>query len=592
MRSTYFVPSPYGVEDATENELVALGAREIETRPGGVRFKGDRRLGYAANLWLRSGIRVQDLLFEGRVDNAEDLYAAMREVEWSDYMRLDQTLAVDASVNDSELRHSKYAALVVKDAIVDQFRERHGQRPDVDRLRPDLPLKLVVDGKTTTLWRNLSGPSLHKRGYRDIQVKSPLNEALAAGLLLLSGWDRSSCLVDPMCGSGTFLIEAALLATDRAPGLLREHFACEAWPDCDHDLFRELRDEARARALATLDFDLLGADRHGGALEIARHSARRAGVQGLVRFEQKSTAIFRPRSAPSHVVTNPPYGERLGAGSDLVDSWRELGTFLHRCAGARAWVLCGNPKLTQHLGLKASQKLVVRNSGIECRWLEYEIEGKVVSNAVATRVLADPAGVTGATEAAVADDARDNAAGEASLFVRDELARFPEGGLVLDLACGSGRHSRLLIERGFHVVALDRDVSGLGLLAKHKRVEVVEHDLEKNGWPFAADRRFDAIVVTRYLWRPLFKSIVAAVAPGGFLVYETFQRGQEAYGRPSNPDFLLRPNELLRACLDELVVLRFEAGIFDEGEGPSCLQRICAQRPVTAPGAEPMLEGR
>ncbi|MCA8972603.1 MAG: RNA methyltransferase, partial [Planctomycetes bacterium] len=314
MRSTYFVPVPFGVETATENEIAALGGREIETRPGGVRCKGDRRFGYAANLWLRSAIRVQEWMAEDRVRDARDLYDALREIDWSEYMDVDQTLAVDATVSNSEIRHSKYAALVVKDAIVDQFRDRAGRRPDVDRDRPDLPLKLVVDGQSMSLWRNMSGPSLHKRGYRDVQVKSPLNEALAAGLLLMTGWDPQTSLVDPMCGSGTFVIEAALLAMDRAPGLLRRRFAFESWPDFDRDLMDQLRSEARERARTSITAPIVGADRHGGALSIANRSARQAGVDAAVRFVRKDAKHFVPEVPPSIVVTNPPYGERLGDG--------------------------------------------------------------------------------------------------------------------------------------------------------------------------------------------------------------------------------------------------------------------------------------
>ena len=381
-RIEYFAPCTLGVEAGLTAELVELGAHEISTRPGGASFSGDRRLGYAANLWLRSAIRVQDLLLRVTARGKEALYAAVAGIDWSRHMRLDQTLAVDASVRDSELTHSNFVGLTVKDAIVDQFRDRTGRRPDVDADDPDLPLKVVLKDDLLTIWRNLSGDSLHKRGYRPVQVKSPLNEATAAGLLRLSGWDRASPLVDPMCGSGTLLIEAALLAADRAPGMNRR-FAFERWPDFDPALWRSLRAEARARAKATLPFAIEGADRHGGAISIAERSAQAAGVGGLVRFSVADAADWTPGRAtgpsgghrpPLTVLTNPPYGERIGEGEDLVGSWRALGRFLsERCRGGRAFVLSGNPDMPQHIGRRTSRQFAVKNGQLECRLLEYDL---------------------------------------------------------------------------------------------------------------------------------------------------------------------------------------------------------------------------
>jgi len=369
----YFAPCTLGVEEALVGELRTLGAAAIAARPGGVEFEGDLRLGYAANLWLRSAIRVQEVLVEGSAAGPEELYELVASVEWERLMGVDQTLAVDASVRDSAITHSGFAALKTKDAIVDRFRRRFGRRPSVDVERPDLPLKLVLQRGRATLYRILSGESLHKRGWRPIQVKSPLNEATAAGLLLLSGWDRRSSLVDPMCGSGTFVVEAALLAADVAPGL-RRRFAFEGWPDYEASLFEPLRREARARTKERLPFLLEGADRHGGALALARRGAEAAGVAGLVRFTDADLRAFVPAEPPKVVFVNPPYGERLGEGEDLVASWRDLGAFLHeRCRGADAYVLSGNPELTRHLGLRVERRWAVRNGPLDCRLLHYPI---------------------------------------------------------------------------------------------------------------------------------------------------------------------------------------------------------------------------
>jgi putative N6-adenine-specific DNA methylase len=370
---SYFAPCTLGLEEALASELDALGAQQVESRPGGASFRGDRRLGYAANLWLRSAIRVQEELLAAPAAGRDALYEAVGQLDWRRYLGVEQTLAIDASVRDSAITHSGFAALTAKDAIVDQFRAALGRRPSVDTTRPDLPLKLVLVRDRLTLYRNLSGTSLHKRGWRPVQVKSPLNEATAAGILILSGWDRASPIADPMCGSGTFLIEAAGLASDRAPGLQRT-FAFQLWPDFDAALWSDLRAEAVARARRTLPFVLEGADRHAGAVGIAQQSAEAAGVAGLLRLRVAGAAEWQPSHTPAAVFCNPPWGERLGEGEDLAQSWRDLGLFLHeRCAGARAFVLCGNPELTRHLGLRAGRRWPVMNGPIECRLLEYEV---------------------------------------------------------------------------------------------------------------------------------------------------------------------------------------------------------------------------
>lgn len=370
----FFVVCTLGLEPALERELQALGAQSIVIQRGGATCRGDLALGYAMNLWLRSAIRVQEFVLEGRALSVPDLYRIVRAYDWSRTTGPDLTLAVDATVTSGWMTHSGYAAQVVKDAIVDQIRELHGTRPDVDRRQPDLPLKLVLRDDHVLLYRNLSGPSLHKRGWRQVQVKSPLNEATAAGLLILAEWTPQQTLVDPMCGSGTFLIEAAHMAMDRAPGLMR-HFPFEAWPDFDADQWSRLRAAARQRMRPSPGVELLGVDWHPGAIAIARSTADAAGVGRAIRFEQQSAGEVRLENPPAVVTVNPPYGERLGQDeAELYDSWRQLARFLHEeCSGAVAWVLSGNPELTRVLRLKSSRKHPLRNGSIDCRWLRYDV---------------------------------------------------------------------------------------------------------------------------------------------------------------------------------------------------------------------------
>lgn len=370
----YFAACGRGIEPALEGELRELGAQHIEQRRGGVAFQGPQETGYRANLWLRSGIRVQEELLRAEARDPHELYEAVTTVDWSRYIHPDQTLAVYASTRDNhELRHSGFAALRTKDAIVDVIRREHSRRPSVDTQDPDVPLKLIVQRDKLLLYRDLTGPSLHKRGWRPIQVRSPLNEALAAGLLLLSGWDGTTPLADPMCGSGTFLVEAAMMATKRAPGLHR-YFPFERWIDHDKRLWEQLREEARDLAQFELDVPLMGADRHEGAISLAMKGAYEADVDKLISFTVIDAERWKPPARPGCVVTNPPYGERLGEGDDLIDSWRALGAFLKRaCPGATAWVLSGNRELTRHLGLRATERIPVMNSTIDCRWIRYAL---------------------------------------------------------------------------------------------------------------------------------------------------------------------------------------------------------------------------
>ncbi|MEY3162796.1 MAG: putative rRNA (2-N-methyl-G2445)-methyltransferase [Planctomycetota bacterium] len=374
---TFHAACTLGLEEALAGEIRELGGAEVTVKRGGVTFGGDLRLGYRACLWLRSAIRVQHQLARGPVRSKEDLYKFAAEVDWSRSIRADQTLAVDCSIRESFTTDSRFPALIVKDAVVDQFRKKQGRRPDVDKDRPDLPIKVVLQRGEGILYRDLAGRTLHKRGYREIMHKSPLNEAFAAGLLLLTGWDRKQALCDPMCGSGTFLIEAALMAADRAPGL-RGTFAFERWRDLWTPAWTELKAEAERRAAVGAALPqpaIIGNDRHPGAVSLAKLSLKNAGLRG-VRIATGDIRDYVPQAQPQLVVTNPPYGERLDGDGDegLAESWEALGTFLkHRCPNAVAWVLSGNPETTKHLGLRTSRKLVVHNGPIECRWLRYEM---------------------------------------------------------------------------------------------------------------------------------------------------------------------------------------------------------------------------
>jgi 23S rRNA G2445 N2-methylase RlmL len=369
--TTYFAGCPVGVEPALASELEALGATELVSRSAGVQFGGTRETAMRACLWLRSATRVQEVLLERTVRSDKELYDAVRSLRWNKLIGVGATLGVDASLQDSFYTDPRFLVHRVKDAVVDRMRADRGDRPNVDRHRPDVPLFALLHRDTLQVSR-VWAPSLHRRGYRDKRSKSPLNEALAAGLLRLAGVDGTEQFLDPMCGSGTLLIEAALAAAHVAPGLGRP-FPFERWPDADARSFQTLVAEARGSRRAVEAFR--GFDRDPEAVAIARGAAKRAGVD--VRIEAHDVATLDVAPAPNLVVTNPPWGERVGEGDDLVRSWNELGRFLKRsCVGATAWVLSGNAELTRHLGMKASRRIPLPVGPIACKFLRYEVTAR------------------------------------------------------------------------------------------------------------------------------------------------------------------------------------------------------------------------
>jgi len=375
MSRTFFATCALGLEDVVAAELQALGVQHLRTLRGRVQFHGPLATGYAACLWLRAASRVQEQLFRNRpAASREQLYDAVRGFDWDPVIEPDCTLAVTAAVNDSRASDSRFVSLVVKDGIVDRLRAKHGRRPDVDTADPDVPLRVIVRDDRATMLRNLSGDSLHRRGWRPVQVKSPLNEAVAAGLLLLTGWAGEGSLHDPMCGSGTFLVEAAHLVQDRAPGL-RRRFAFQRWPDFEAGPWRALLDEAEQRYAdgRERDFHITGADHHAGALGIARKSVTAAGVRDRIDLQHTDLAHNTRPSPPDHVVCNPPWGRRLDEDTQQ-QAWTDLGRFLKdQCAGATAHLLSGDSAITRPLRLKAARRHPVQIGPVDARWIRYEL---------------------------------------------------------------------------------------------------------------------------------------------------------------------------------------------------------------------------
>jgi putative N6-adenine-specific DNA methylase len=314
-------------------------------------------------------------ILESEVHSPDELYDAVRSIDWSELLTPDHTLAVDCNVRDSAITHSQYAARRVKDAICDQFRDKTGRRPSVDVDQPMLGLNLHVFRNRATLSLDSSWRSLHKRGYRPIQTIAPINEALAAGLLLAAEWDPATPLVDPLCGSGTFCIEGAWLAVKRPPGLTRKWFGFQGWLDFDRPLWNAIRDDARRNVLTASPAPIRGSDIHRGAIELSRANARAAGVGHLVQFDRLDVADIRPTEGPPGcLICNPPYGERIGDEKELAGLYRKIGeTAANHWPGWRLFVFTGNDWLARKVGLKAKRFMPFYNGRIPCRLWGYEI---------------------------------------------------------------------------------------------------------------------------------------------------------------------------------------------------------------------------
>jgi putative N6-adenine-specific DNA methylase len=372
----YFATCARGLEKVLAEELGELNAESIEIGRGGVQFHGDLALLYRANLWLRTAIRVLWPILEVPVHSPDDLYAAVGTIDWSRYMTPAHTLAVDCNVRDSAITHSMYAALRVKDAICDQFIAKTGKRPSVDTETPMVGLNLHIYRDEAVLSLESSGESLHKRGYRPILTKAPLNEALAAGLLLLTGWRGEMPLVDPLCGSGTLCVEGAWIALNRPPGLTRRRFGFMGWMNYDVQLWTSLRDAARQQVRQQLPQPIVGSDVRRDAIHFAQGNARAAGIGNLLHFQQQNLDdFFPPEGPPGIILCNPPYGERIGEEKELKGLYRTLGAvFRERCPGWKLWVFTGNAFLARQIGLKPAQVFDLFNGKIPCRLLRYEAE--------------------------------------------------------------------------------------------------------------------------------------------------------------------------------------------------------------------------
>lgn len=376
-----FLTCPRGLEPLLAEEVRALGASEARERPGGVAATGPRELAYRACLWSRLASRVLLPLVRHPLTGADDLYAAGRAVVWPEVFAPDATFSIEVAGRSPAVTHTHFAGLKVKDALVDDFRDRCGRRPDVQTQSPDIRIHVHLDRSAVTLSLDLSGDSLHRRGYRSGTGEAPLKENLACALLLRAGWpaiaSRGGALIDPMCGSGTLLIEAAWMAADVAPGLLRERFGFERWLGYVPALWHELKREAQSRrdlGLPRLP-PLLGRDLDAAVIARARRNARQAGLGTAIEWQAGDALDARPLgTAPGLLLTNPPYGERLAAEGEVIKLYSLFGqTLKDHFGGWRAGVFTARPDLAPRLGLRADTLHAFYNGDLPCKLLQFAV---------------------------------------------------------------------------------------------------------------------------------------------------------------------------------------------------------------------------
>ncbi len=361
-----------GLEEVLADELKALGAKEVQTGKRVVLFRGNKEIIYKANYLCRTALRILKPIGVFTVRNEKELYEKVKRIDWTQVFGLRQTFMVNATISQSSMTHSLYVALKTKDAIVDQFRDKLGKRPYVDKENPTIYVDVHINREKCTISLDSSGASLHKRGYRVATDKAPINEVLAAGLIKLSGWKKDGDFMDPMCGSGTIPIEAAMEALNIPAGYYRKHFAFENWQDFDHDLWHDIKEEANNR-ISEYDHPIIASDQSFKAFNIARSNLKNAGLQLDVTLINKPFEKMNPRKWKGMLLFNPPYGERLEE-KDIIALYKMIGDVLKtKFKGYEAWMITGNPAAAKFVGLRPSKKITLFNGQIESKFIKFEL---------------------------------------------------------------------------------------------------------------------------------------------------------------------------------------------------------------------------
>jgi putative N6-adenine-specific DNA methylase len=369
----FFATCPRGLESVLEDELAALGAREVSMLEGGVRFAGAFRLCYEVNLESRVASRVLWQVAHAPYRSERDIFDVVRKLPWHEWFSADRSIRVDVSAVRAPVKSLEFVTLRIKDGICDVFRDASGRRPDVDTRSPDARIHAFLSSSHVTLYLDTSGEALFKRGYRMATGEAPVRENLAAGILRLARWEPPLPLLDPMCGSGTFLCEAAMIALDRAPGLTRE-FGFQKLSAFDAQLWSTIRNAALARARTPAGLAIHGSDRYGDALKLARRNLAALGLEHCVVLKQADVTEMPPPAPAGFLVTNPPYGVRLQEQQSLAELYPKLGDALKKkYAGWTAFIFTADLRLPKLIGLSPSRRTPLYNGALECRLFEFRI---------------------------------------------------------------------------------------------------------------------------------------------------------------------------------------------------------------------------
>ncbi|HEX7673890.1 MAG TPA: THUMP domain-containing protein [Bdellovibrio sp.] len=370
----FFASTARGLVEPLEKELKDLGLKVTDKTNGGVYFESNWEGCYKANLQSRLASRILKPILDFTAYQPEELYTQILRHDYTKYIKPTQTISIDVTIKESKMRDQRFVAMKIKDAVVDQFREKFGVRPDVDNERPALRIHVRAVKNQFNVAIDTSGDSLFMRGYRKETGEAPLKENLAAGLIKLADWDGQTPLVDFMCGSGTFLIEAAMMAKNVAPGIHRKRFAFMNWMSYEKETWENLVQEAMDAEKEELPFKFYGFDIDNRVLKSAKDNAKSAGVDDVIEFKKESVATVEPPVEKGLIILNPPYGARIGDEDNLRDVYRDLSfTLKHRFKGWDAWILSGNKELIADLKLKSTRKFFVFNGNIECRFLKYSM---------------------------------------------------------------------------------------------------------------------------------------------------------------------------------------------------------------------------
>ena len=372
--NNYFATVARGLEEIAAQELTTLGGENVTPTFTGVQFQGDQKLLYKVNLWSRLIFRVLVPIKTFPCHNAKQLYGEVQEINWEKYLSPESTFMVHCTGKNQQLNHTHFSALQVKNAIADQQTQFFGKRSNVNLENPDLIINLHIEKTQGILSLDSTGESLHRRGYRPAMGIAPLKETLAAALLTMTDWETNLPLLDPMCGSGTFPIEAGLKALNIAPGRLRNQFAFEQWFDFNRELWEQLKQEAKQQELSQLSAGIYGYDRDFDVLKQAQTNAKNCHLQQQIYWSQIELSAVEPPLDRGIIICNPPYGKRIGDTKALGSLYKQLGDiFKQRFKGWVAYVLSGNKALTKQIGLRTSQRIPVYNGSLPCTLLRYEL---------------------------------------------------------------------------------------------------------------------------------------------------------------------------------------------------------------------------